>query len=92
MILQVNLARETLEGLLAHWLTKRKQRFGSQSVANGEVSSGKDISARSISHSRMEVDGNAENDSMVYPPLSFQQFPLLPLLLRAHKEVHGERK
>lgn len=68
---KVNLARETLKGLLSHWLTKRKQRFGSQSVANGEVASGKEISTRSITHSRMEIDGNAENDSMVYPPFEF---------------------
>ncbi|XP_059598560.1 uncharacterized protein LOC100248769 isoform X1 [Vitis vinifera] len=68
---KVNLARETLKGLLSHWLTKRKQRFGSQSVVNGEVASGKEISTRSITHSRMEIDGNAENDSMVYPPFEF---------------------
>ncbi|GMP40660.1 hypothetical protein CsSME_00011020 [Camellia sinensis var. sinensis] len=68
---KVNLARETLKGLLAHWLTRRRQRFGSQVSANGEVSSGKDISARSHTLSRIEVDGNAENDSMVYPPFEF---------------------
>ncbi|KAL7204970.1 hypothetical protein ACSBR2_017984 [Camellia fascicularis] len=68
---KVNLARETLKGLLAHWLTRRRQRFGSQASANGEVSSGKDISARSHTLSRIEVDGNAENDSMVYPPFEF---------------------
>ncbi|TQD92084.1 hypothetical protein C1H46_022316 [Malus baccata] len=68
---KVNLARETLKGLLAHWLAKRKQRFGSQASANGDVSSGKDITTRSITHSRMEVDSNAENDSMVYPPFEF---------------------
>ncbi|RXI01939.1 hypothetical protein DVH24_015288 [Malus domestica] len=68
---KVNLARETLKGLLAHWLAKRKQRFGSQASANGDVSSGKDITTRSITHSRIEVDSNAENDSMVYPPFEF---------------------
>ncbi|XVF57309.1 hypothetical protein PTKIN_Ptkin06aG0194900 [Pterospermum kingtungense] len=62
---KVNLARETLKGLLAHWMTKRRQRPGSQASANG------DISARSLAHSRIEVDGNAENDSMVYPPFEF---------------------
>ena len=57
---------------MAHWLAKRKQRFGSQASANGEVLSSKDISARSLSHSRLEaVDGNAENDSMVYSPFEF---------------------
>ena len=68
---QVNLARETLKGLLAHWMTKRRQRPVSQASANGDVLSGKDITARSLAHSRIEVDGNAENDSMVYPPFEF---------------------
>ncbi|XP_043708035.1 WD repeat-containing protein 48-like [Telopea speciosissima] len=68
---KVNLARETLKGLLAHWLTKRRQRATSQASANGDGSSGKDFSARNHSHSRVEVDGNAENDSMVYPPFEF---------------------
>ena len=69
--MQVNLARETLKGLLTHWLAKRKQRFGSQPSANGDLLSGKDISHRRITHSRIEVDSNAENDSMVYPPFEF---------------------
>ncbi|KAA8544996.1 hypothetical protein F0562_019787 [Nyssa sinensis] len=68
---KVNLARETLKGLLAHWLTKRKHRFGSQVSANGVVPSGKDISTRSLTLSRVEADGNAENDSVVYPPFEF---------------------
>ncbi|CDP08595.1 unnamed protein product [Coffea canephora] len=68
---KVNLARETLKGLLAPWLTKRRQRFGSQASGNVEVQSGKDVSSRSITLSRVEVDGNAENDSMVYPPFEF---------------------
>ncbi|CAK9163382.1 unnamed protein product [Ilex paraguariensis] len=71
MILQVNLARETLKGLLAHWLTKRKLRFGSQAAGNGGVPSGKDVSSRSCTLSRVDVDGNAENDSVVYPPFEF---------------------
>ncbi|KAJ0013253.1 hypothetical protein Pint_20598 [Pistacia integerrima] len=68
---KVNLARETLKGLLAHWLAKRRQKVGSQASANGDVSSGKDITTRSLTHSRIEVDGNVENDSMVYPPFEF---------------------
>ncbi|KAF5945096.1 hypothetical protein HYC85_015324 [Camellia sinensis] len=68
---KINLARETLKGLLAHWLTKRRQRFGSQASANGEVPSGKDISSRILTLSRVEVDGSAENDSMVYTPFEF---------------------
>ncbi|KAK7284291.1 hypothetical protein RJT34_19035 [Clitoria ternatea] len=68
---KVNLARETLKGLLAHWLRKRKQRTGSSVPANGELLSGKDISSRSIAHSKIEVDGNSENDAVVYPPFEF---------------------
>ncbi|KAB2005736.1 hypothetical protein ERO13_D11G267100v2 [Gossypium hirsutum] len=68
---KVNLARETLKGLLVHWLAKRRQRHGTQASANGDVVSGKDMTARSSAHSRIEVDGNAENDSLVYPPFEF---------------------
>ncbi|XP_068495651.1 uncharacterized protein [Phaseolus vulgaris] len=68
---KVNLARETLKGLLAHWLRKRKQRTGSPAPANGELLSGKDIASRSLNHSRIEADGSSENDTMVYPPFEF---------------------
>ncbi|KAK3200524.1 hypothetical protein Dsin_023939 [Dipteronia sinensis] len=68
---KVNLARETLKGLLAHLLAKRRQKPGSQASANGDVVSGKDITPRSLTHSRIEVDGSAENDSVVYPPFEF---------------------
>lgn len=68
---KVNLARETLKGLLAHWLLRRKQKIGSQPSANGDVSSVRDISTRSSSHSRIEMDGTSENDAMVYPPFEF---------------------
>ncbi|XP_052193409.1 uncharacterized protein LOC127801914 [Diospyros lotus] len=68
---KVNLARETLKGLLVHWLGKRRQRFGPQASANGEVPSCKDISSRSLTLPRVEVDGNPENDSVVYPPFQF---------------------
>ncbi|KAB5529397.1 hypothetical protein DKX38_019478 [Salix brachista] len=68
---KVNLARETLKGLLAHWLAKRRQKHGPPTSANGDVLSGKDISHRSLGHSRVEVDGGAENDSKVYPPFEF---------------------
>ncbi|XP_054808722.1 uncharacterized protein LOC129310787 isoform X2 [Prosopis cineraria] len=66
---KVNLARETLKGLLDHWLVRRKQRMGSH--ANGEMVSGKDPSTRSLIHSRIEVDCSTENDAMVYPPFGF---------------------
>ncbi|PPD96606.1 hypothetical protein GOBAR_DD06362 [Gossypium barbadense] len=68
---KVNLARETLKGLLAYWMTKRRQRLGSQASVNGDVLSGKDITTKSLTHSRIEVDVNAENDSMVYPSFEF---------------------
>ncbi|XP_042017252.1 WD repeat-containing protein 48-like isoform X2 [Salvia splendens] len=68
---KINLARETLKGLLAHWLTKRRQRFGSQNLANGEIPPGKEISTRTLTLSRVEGDGNSENDSAVYPPFEF---------------------
>ncbi|KAJ7973429.1 WD repeat-containing protein [Quillaja saponaria] len=67
---KVNLARETLKGLLAHWLVKRKQKIGSQASANGDLLSGKDVATRSLNHSRVEVDG-IENDAVVYPPFEF---------------------
>ncbi|KAK4755477.1 hypothetical protein SAY87_009234 [Trapa incisa] len=68
---KVNLARETLKGLLAHWLTKRRLRLSSQSSsANGDLSV-KDFTARSLIHSRIEVDGSADNDSTVYLPFQF---------------------
>ncbi|PWA42460.1 G-protein beta WD-40 repeat-containing protein [Artemisia annua] len=68
---KVNLARETLKGLLAHWLSKKKHKPVSQSLVNGEIPSGRDISTRSITLSKVEADGNAENDCAVYPPFEF---------------------
>ncbi|CAI9296402.1 unnamed protein product [Lactuca saligna] len=70
---KVNLARETLKGLLAPWLSKKKHKFGPQSLANGEVPPvrDRDVSSRSITLSKVEVDGNSENDSSVYPPFDF---------------------
>ncbi|KAK6152720.1 hypothetical protein DH2020_012359 [Rehmannia glutinosa] len=68
---KINLARETLKGLLAHWLTKRRQRFGSQASANGDVPSGKEMSTRTLTLTRLEGDGHSENDPAVYPPFEF---------------------
>ncbi|GMI88807.1 LATERAL ROOT STIMULATOR 1 [Hibiscus trionum] len=65
---KINLGRETLKGLLAHWMTKRRQRLGLQTSADGNVLSGKDTTPKSLARSRIEVDGNAENDPTVYPP------------------------
>nr|GEW03191.1 WD repeat-containing protein 48 [Tanacetum cinerariifolium] len=68
---KINLARETLKGLLTHWLAKKKHKFGSQPSVNGDLSSGRDISSRSITLSRAEVDAYAVNDSVVHPPFAF---------------------
>ncbi|KAL9235101.1 hypothetical protein vseg_009894 [Gypsophila vaccaria] len=67
---KINLGRETLKGLLAHWSAKRRQRVESRTVVNGDVQL-KDTSAKSTSHSRLEVDGSVENDSMVYHSFEF---------------------
>ena len=65
--LQVNLAQETLKGLLANWLIKRKQRMGTPAPPydNAELLSG------SVTHSRTELDGSSETEIMVYPPFEF---------------------
>ncbi|TMW87401.1 hypothetical protein EJD97_020004, partial [Solanum chilense] len=68
---KVNLARETLKGLLVHWLIERRQKFGSQSAIIGEVPSGKDVSTRILTTSRVEVDDNTDNDSAVFHPFEF---------------------
>uniref|UniRef100_A0A7N0VDW8 Uncharacterized protein n=1 Tax=Kalanchoe fedtschenkoi TaxID=63787 RepID=A0A7N0VDW8_KALFE len=68
---KVNLARETLKGLLTHWLAKRKQKIGSRAASIAESPLGKDISSRSLTNSRIEVDGTVDSDSAVYPPFEF---------------------
>ncbi|KAL3646265.1 hypothetical protein CASFOL_011445 [Castilleja foliolosa] len=69
---KVNLARETLKGLLAHWLTKRRQRSGSQTSTDGEIPSANALPTRTLTLSRVEGgDGFIENDSTVYPPFEF---------------------
>ncbi|XP_038992655.1 WD repeat-containing protein 48-like [Hibiscus syriacus] len=65
---KINLGLETLKGLLAHWMAKRRQKLGLQTSANGNVLSGKVTTQRSLAHSRIEVDGNAETVPTVYPP------------------------
>ncbi|XP_073065247.1 uncharacterized protein [Primulina eburnea] len=68
---KVNLARETLNGLLVHWLNKRRHRLGSLSPVNGEIPPVKEISARTLALSRLEGGVTAESDSVVYPPFEF---------------------
>ncbi|ONK61544.1 uncharacterized protein A4U43_C08F31070 [Asparagus officinalis] len=65
---KINLAQETLRGLFAHWMLKRKRRPGPQASCNGDISSGKDMSMRNISHSRIEVDESVENHNTVVLP------------------------
>lgn len=65
------MARETLKGLLGHWLTKRKQKVGCLVPVNGEILSGKDTPTRTLTLSRVEGDDSSENDSTVYPPFEF---------------------
>ncbi|CAA6670540.1 unnamed protein product [Spirodela intermedia] len=69
---KINLAQETLRGLLSHWLTRRKQRSGSQASANGDMSSGKDVTMKNHSHAR-EVDGGVENQNVVLPAFEFSR-------------------
>lgn len=68
---QINLAQETLRGLLAHWLAKRRQRPGSHASANGDVPSGKDASVRNLPHTRLDVDDVGENHNLVLPAFEF---------------------
>ncbi|KAK4416211.1 Patatin-like protein 1 [Sesamum alatum] len=68
---KVNLARETIKGLLTHWLTKRRQRFGSHTNGNGEIPSGKDTSTGTLSLSNVEGNAASYNDATVYPPFEF---------------------
>ncbi|KAL5225180.1 hypothetical protein ABZP36_011819 [Zizania latifolia] len=66
--LKINLAQETLRGLLVHW-SKRKQRSSSHSLLNGDTSTGKDASLRNLPHPRSEVDDGAENHANQMLPL-----------------------
>ncbi|KAM7277781.1 hypothetical protein ACFE04_004915 [Oxalis oulophora] len=64
--IKINVEGRRSTGL--HWLPKRRHRIASQASANGDVSS----SARNLAHSRTEVNGTSENESMVvYPPFEF---------------------
>ncbi|CAH1412911.1 unnamed protein product [Lactuca virosa] len=65
---KINLGRETLKGLLAHYFSKKKVRFISQPSVNGEAPI-KDISSKNIPLSRPEAD--VQSDSRVYPPFQF---------------------
>ncbi|KAL0919300.1 hypothetical protein M5K25_011386 [Dendrobium thyrsiflorum] len=68
--LKINLAQETLRGLLAHWISKRRQRSGSQTF-NCDGIPGRDMPSRSISHSRVDADDSTENHHLVLPAFEF---------------------
>lgn len=69
--MQINLALETLRGLLVHW-SKKKQRSGSHGLSNGDTSTGKDVSLKNLPHPRSEVDDGAENHaSQMLPSFEF---------------------
>ncbi|CAL9089816.1 unnamed protein product [Musa acuminata var. zebrina] len=65
--LKINLAQETLRGLLVHWAAKRRQRSGSQASSNGNVASSNDVT-RNLPHSKIEVDDGTENNTFVVLP------------------------
>lgn len=70
LVMQINLAQETLRGLLSHWITKRRQRSGSQ-IFNGDGIPGRDIPSRNISHARIDADDSTENHHLVLPAFEF---------------------
>ncbi|TVU27532.1 hypothetical protein EJB05_30151 [Eragrostis curvula] len=68
---KINLAQETLRGLLVHW-SKRKQKSSSHSLSNGDSSVGKDVPLKDSPHPRSDVDDGIENHAThVLPPFEF---------------------
>ncbi|CAM0950116.1 unnamed protein product [Alopecurus aequalis] len=69
--LKINLAHETLRGLLLHW-SKRRPKPGPHSLSNGDGSMGRDVSSKNLPLPRSEVDDGAENHaSNVLPSFEF---------------------
>jgi len=69
--LKINLAQETLRGLLIHW-SKRKQKSSSHSLCNGDSSIGKDVPSKDSPRSRPEVDDATQNHAThVLPSFEF---------------------
>lgn len=68
---KINLAQETLRGLLVHWMAKRKQKPGVTSLSNGDIPSGRDVSMRNPSHSRIDADDASENHNSSVPAFEF---------------------
>jgi WD repeat-containing protein 48 len=68
---QINLAQETLRGLLVHW-SKRKQKSSLQNLSNGDSSTGKDVSLKELAHPKSDVDDGSENHAThVLPSFEF---------------------
>jgi WD repeat-containing protein 48 len=65
---KINLARETLKGLLGHWLAKKKHKPKPQVLASGDTLSVKDTK-KNLSASKTE-ESSAASDP-VYPPFEF---------------------
>ncbi|ONM34038.1 Transducin/WD40 repeat-like superfamily protein [Zea mays] len=69
--LKINLAHDTLCGLLVHW-SKRKQKSSSHGLPNGDSSIGKDVPSKDSHRSRTEVDDTTENHTThVLPSFEF---------------------
>ncbi|CAF1703423.1 WD repeat-containing protein 48 [Brassica napus] len=65
---KINLGRETLKGLLGHWMAKKKHKPKPQALTSGDVLSVKDTK-KNLNASKSE-DSSAGNDP-VYPPFEF---------------------
>ncbi|CAH8361642.1 unnamed protein product [Eruca vesicaria subsp. sativa] len=65
---KINLGRETLKGLLGHWLAKKKHKPKPQVLTSGDILSVKDTK-KNLNASKSE-DSSAANDP-VYPPFEF---------------------
>lgn len=70
--MQINLAQETLRGLLACWLTNKRLRCELQASTKDDGSIGKDVTNRNVFHSRVEFDDRDNiDDTTVLPPFDF---------------------
>nr|CAD1833969.1 unnamed protein product [Ananas comosus var. bracteatus] len=68
----INLAQETLRGLLACWLTNKRLRCELQASTKDDGSIGKDVTNRNVFHSRVEFDDRDNiDDTTVLPPFDF---------------------
>ncbi|KAG0470197.1 hypothetical protein HPP92_016897 [Vanilla planifolia] len=68
---KINLAQETLRGLLAHWISKRRQRSGSQASSNGDGPTVRDVPNRNLTYSRIDADDGLESHNLVLPAFEF---------------------